>query len=443
MPSQFNHLTWKAGLFATVLSLLAFTVGLAAPGDLDTTFSGDGKVTNFVLPSNPGRWDRVWRMAIQPADGKIVAAGDSRIPSTQTRDFALARYTTDGSLDATFSGDGRLTTNFGGSEQGVDVAIQTNGKIVVLGQVCFGPGTVGPCDMALARYNTGGTLDTTFSGDGKQTTDFGGDDNGSFGGLAVQSNGKIVVTGYMWNGTDYDFAVHRYNANGSLDTTFSGDGSVRFGFGAGRQEGANDVVIQSDGKIVVSGFSGDVNYANNNFTIARLNAGGSLDTTFSGDGRVTTNFGGDDYAYGMALQPDGKIVVVGGKGTATLFYFAVARYNTDGSLDATFNGTGRKVFSLTAGVNSSAADVFVQADGKIVIVGTAGNSGSSNFALVRLNSAGGVDTTFSGDGKVTVDFGGDDNGFALAIQSSDGKYVLGGYMDDGSQRDFALARVLP
>jgi uncharacterized delta-60 repeat protein len=439
MFARFKRLIWKAGLFATVLSMLAFTVALAASGDLDTTFGGDGRITSYAVPSRPGRSDTVFGIAIQ-ADGKIIAAGFSGVPQTSTYDFALIRYNPDGSLDNTFSADGRLITNFGGIDQAYDAALQPNGKIVVAGYKCSNDFTI--CDVALARYNVGGALDITFSGDGKQTSDFGGNDNGSLA-VAIQPDGKIVAAGYMWNGTDYDFAVYRYLSNGTLDSTFSGDGMARIGFGAGRQDYAGDLVIQSDGKIVVIGYTGDSDEANNNFAVARLNANGSLDTTFSGDGKQITNFGGDDYAYAVALQTDGKIVVIGEKGTSALSYFAVVRYNSDGSLDAAFNTTGRKAFSIAAGVNSVAVAVRVQANGKIVIAGRTGAAEVADFALVRLNSGGGFDTTFSGNGKVTVDFGGDDYGRALALQSSDGKYVIGGFTSDGTQRDFALARILP
>lgn len=439
MFTLFKRLTWKASLLATVLSLL-FTVALAASGDLDTTFSGDGKVTSFAVPANPARWDLVRGIAIQPTDGKIVVAGDSRIPSTATNDFAVLRYNSNGKLDTTFSGDGRLITNFGGIDQALDVALQPDGKFIAVGQKCSNDGLT--CDVALARYNPGGALDTTFSGDGKQTNDFGGGDNGSFGGVAIRLN-KIVVAGYMWNGKDYDFAVYRYLSNGSLDTTFSGDGMAKIGFGAGRQDFAWDLVIQGDGKILVVGYTGDASENNNNFALARLNPNGSLDATFSGDGRQITNFGGEDLAYSVALQADGKIVVAGSKGTSTLASFALARYNANGNLDTTFNGSGKKVISISPSLSSGARDVRVQSDGKLALLGYAYNGTDNDFALVRLKSGGGFDTTFSGDGKVLVDFGGDEIGYALAIQPSDGKYVLAGRTDDGTQRDIAVARVLP
>jgi uncharacterized delta-60 repeat protein len=439
VSKHLKAVSYKAVLLSMVVGLLGFTIVLAASGDLDTTFDGDGLVTTFVKPGDPGRYGRALDVAIQ-TDGKVIAAGDSYLPSATTSDFAVIRYNPNGSLDTAFSGDGRQFTDFGGKDSAVAVAVQSNGKIVVAGNKCIND----LCDVALARYNPGGALDPTFSGNGKQTTDFGTGHNASDGGLAIQSNGKIVVAGYMSTGTSYDFAVYRYLPDGSLDTTFSGDGKVSIGFGAGRQDFATDLVIQSDGKIVVSGYTADAHFANNNFAVARLNKNGSLDPTFSGDGRLATNFGADDYAQGIALQTDGKIVLAGEKRTTSPFFssFAVARYNTDGTPDTTFNGVGRKAFSVIAASNSSASDVIVQPDGKIVVLGAA-FSGSLDYALVRLNSGGGFDTTFSGDGKILVDFFGEDFGSAVAIQPSDGSYVLSGYVDSFTQSVFGLARVLP
>lgn len=421
-------------LLVTVISLLTFTIALADSGDLDTTFGGDGRVLTDFVPSGPERYDAVYDLAIQP-DGKIVAAGYSYGLSTDY-DFALARYNLNGSLDTSFSGDGRLLTNFGGNDVVYDVAIQPDGKIIALGNACD---TSGRCGVALARYNPGGGLDSTFSGDGKKITHFGGRGS-SKGGLAIQSDGKIVVAGRLFNGIDSNFLVLRYNTNGSLDTTFSADGWFSFGFGAGRQDYAYALDIQdSDGKIVVAGYS--INPADNlgDFAIARLNPGGSLDTTFGSAGKRITNFGADERAYGFGGQRDGRMVLVGQKIISNTSYFAVARYTPNGSLDTTFNSTGKRVFSIISGTGSRAEQVIVQSDNKIVITGFS----SGALALVRLASGGAFDTTFNGNGKLTVEFGGPGLGYALAIQPLDGKYVLGGYASINPQIDFALARILP
>jgi len=170
-----------------------------------------------------------------------------------------------------------------------------------------------------------GDLDPTFGSGGKLTTDFGVDLD-SASGVAVHGDGKIVVAGFTVNGTSNDFAVARYNADGSLDTGFSGDGKQTTDFGGGDFDRASGVAVQGDGKIVVAGDT--ENGATADFALARYNADGSLDTSFSGDGKQTTDFGGGDFdsASGVAVQGDGKIVVAGG----TAGDFAVARYNADG-----------------------------------------------------------------------------------------------------------------
>jgi uncharacterized delta-60 repeat protein len=318
------------------------------------------------------------------------------------------------------------------------VAIQSDGKIVVSGEKC---NSASICDLAVARYNTDGTLDTTFSGDGRHVVGFGSGDNAGGGGLAIRADGKIWIAGYMTNSSgDLDFAIYRLNSNGSLDTTFSGDGKLNGAFGVGKDDFARDLLIQPGGKVVIVGTTcapgGDCDVA-----LARMTAGGALDATFSGDGKQITNLGGDDDATGVARKSDGKIVVSGVRRIGDNASLIVARYNTDGTLDATFSGDGKQVVSI--GPNSGAMDVRVQADGKIVMAGAAHDASYYDAVLVRLNTNGSLDTTFSGDGKLRVDFGGNEDMAAALVRQSDGKYVLAGATWDGTQLDFALARVLP
>jgi uncharacterized delta-60 repeat protein len=429
MFAQFKRFVWKASLLAMVVSMLAFTVALAAPGDLDTTFSGDGKVTTDIAG---GREDALGEIALQ-ANGKIVVAGWRNHP-TRGSDFAVARYNSNGSLDTTFSGDGKLLTNFGAASNVEDVAIQPDGKIVAGGMRCLGGSFPDqPCDVAVARYNANGALDTTFSGDGRVVTDFGGLSNGFWGGLAIQTDGKIVMSGWVWNGTHSDFVVYRYNPNGALDPTFSGDGRARVNFGAGPVDWADDLALQADGKILVSGFACDnINFENCDFAIARLNTNGALDTTFSVDGKQLIDFGANDFSDSIALQPNGRIILAGTGSTSN--DCALTRLSANGNLDPSFSMDGKVVTGFGAGVDSSCNDVRVQTNGKIVAMGGA----DGDFALVRYNSNGALDTTFSTNGRVRIDFGAVDIGGKLVLQS-DGRYVLAG----STQGDFALARVLP
>jgi uncharacterized delta-60 repeat protein len=430
----------------------------AAPGNLDLTFSGDGKQrTDFGFGSSGAA-----ATALQP-DGRIVAVGNTGGGSTGN--FALARYNPDGSLDTSFSGDGRQVTDFGGfDDDATGVAVQANGKIVVVGGRDVG---TGERDFAIARYSANGSLDSSFSGDGKQTTDSGFKATG----VALQADGKIVVVGggalarYNPNGsldtsfsddgkqtTDFgfrvtgvalqadgkivaagaaggDFALARYNPNGSLDTTFSGDGMQTTDFG-GFDDEATAVVLQGDGEIVAAGFAGGA-FGDHDFGLARYNPDGSLDTGFSDDGKQTTDSGFNG-ATGVALQNDGEIVAVGQAGGGD---FALARYNPDGSLDTSFSGDGKQTTDF--GRYDAAAGVALQGDGRIVAVGRT-FGGGADFALARYNPDGSLDPSFSGDGRQTTDFGGGDFADGVALQG-DGKIVAVG----GAGGDFALARYQP
>src|SRR6266536_426685 len=344
------------GFAGAVLALALVTAVLpgaavAAPGDLDPSFGSSGKVTTDF-----GGSDAASAVAIQ-TDGRIVAAGRSG-----SGDFALARYNVDGSLDPTFGSSGMVMTDFGGSDAASAVAIQPDGRIVTAGRSGSG-------DFALARYNADGSLDPSFGSGGKVTTDFGGFDLAL--GVALQSDAKIVAAGQ--GGSSFDFALARYNADGSLDTSFGSGGIVTtdFGFGSGF---GGALAIQSDGKIVAAGRAGS------DFVVARYNGDCSPDASFGSGGIVTTDFGGllFDAAFAVALQSNGKIVVAG-SALGTSADFALARYTTDGNLDASF-GSGGKVTTDFGGFDV-ASGVALQADGKIIAAGQGGSG--SDFALAR------------------------------------------------------------
>ncbi|MFE1557843.1 calcium-binding protein [Streptomyces sp. NPDC058734] len=340
-----------------------------------------------------------------------------------------------GDPDPAFDGDGRVATDFGGGgyDESRGMVIQADGKIVTVGLTV--PAAGGYSDFALARYNPDGSLDPTFDGDGdtdgRITADLrGGDDTADA--VAVQPDGKLVVAGYS---ADPDgggaFTVARFNPDGSLDTTFDGSGFTTTDFGTGGPQEAHAVVVQPGGAIVAAGGSGT------DVALARYNAvNGSLDTTFGDGGKVTTGFaGGSATAFDVTLQSDDKIVIAGRSGynyPSNESDFALARYHPNGGLDTTFGDAGR-VTTPFAGADV-ANGVEVQPDGKIV---TAGNSGF-DFALARYNPAdGSLDGSFDGDGKVTTDFGTNtlDGAADLALQP-DGKIVAAGI----SLADFGVAR---
>lgn len=402
-----------------------FTLARYNPnGALDTSFGAGGIVTTDF-----GIYESAYSVAIQ-ADGKIVAAGHRDDGEFGFSNFVLARYNADGSLDTSFDTDGRVITTFDGTGSANAVAIQSDGKILAAGysQSCYIFSCTAP-DFAIVRYNTNGSLDTSFDNDGKVITNFGGGDSALA--VAIQTNGKIVASGYATNNSIVDFALARYNSDGSLDTSFDTDGKVTTDFG--NFEVASDVAVQADGNIVAAGYGrNDLNY---DFVLSRYITDGSLDSAFDGDGKVTTSLlVVSSAARAVAIQDDGGIVIAGYSGNGSNNDFAVARYY-NGYLDSSFN----KITPIGSS-DDAANSVVIQADGKIVVAGYTSNATSGDFALVRYNPDGSLDSSFDTDGKVTTSIG---SGFALAnavaIQP-DGKIVAAGQSYNGSNADFALAR---
>jgi uncharacterized delta-60 repeat protein len=406
----------------------------AAPGDLDGSFSVDGKVTtNFTSGS-----DVASAVAIQ-ADGKIVAGGGANFDR-----FAIARYNPDGTPDTNFSGNGKRTTTFAGGDTAAAtaVAIQADGKIVAAGWSFTAPG-VGAGVFTLVRYNADGSLDSSFSGDGRVRTDFlDGDERVE--GVVIQADGKIVAAGWAKNSTGSSprFALARYDADGTLDTSFGVGGRVLTGFGPDFDKArAASVAIQADGKLVVAGkVSVGGAPKSGRFALARYNVDGTLDGTFSRDGKATTNFRvtcssdcSGDGALGVATQADGKIVAAG---FANSDRFALARYRSGGRLDGTFSGDGKLTTRFRGG--ALASGVAIQATGNIVAVGEA-NRRDRRFALARYTPGGSLDETFSADGKATTNFTtGDDAAADVAVQAN-GMIVAAGRASERSGR-FAIAR---
>ncbi|MFG2949541.1 calcium-binding protein [Streptomyces adustus] len=406
---------------ASVLALVLALPGpaAAAPGGLDTSFSGDGKVLTDIADD-----DHAEDVAVQP-DGKIVSVGSSVDEAVTESRFALTRHNPDGTPDTGFGTGGTVTTainNMGPSLQWGEahaVALQADGKIVVVGSSWREYDDC--CWFVVARYNPDGTLDNTFSGDGRVFADFASPTEAQD--VAIDSSGRIVAAGSFGG----EMAVLRLRSDGTPDPTFGGDGTVTVNpAGPNPQEGGQGraLALQPDGKILVGGEVGTTRF---DFALLRFNTDGSLDTGFDGDGIVRTDLGDYDSVEGLAVQPDGKIVAAGGSGSR----FALARYLPNGALDPGFNRNG---MVLTPG--GTAADVKVQpGDGRIVVAGSNGTGG--DFAVVRYNPDGSQDTGFGSGGLATADFGGSDAANGLALQT-DGKIVAAG--GGGPDRDFALAR---
>jgi uncharacterized delta-60 repeat protein len=396
-----------------------------APGDLDTGFGAGGVVTT---PIGPGA-DWAIGIAIQ-SDGMIVVAGYAHNGSDY--DFALARYTASGALDTTFGSGGVVTTPIGpGDDYGSSVAVQSDGKIVVAGYAHNGS----DYDFALVRYTVSGTLDAAFGAAGVVTTPIGpGADRAR--GVAIQADGKIVLAGYAHNGGDYDFAVVRYTVSGTLDTSFGAGGVVTTSIGTGNA-GAQSIAIQPGGGIVAAGYA-QKSVADSDFALARYTAAGTLDTSFGSGGVVTTPIGpGGDLIYSVAIQPDGKIVAAGFAQEGSDYDPALARYTVSGTLDTAFGVSG----VVTTSINDSRArGVAIQNDGRIVVAGWAHSGSDYDFAVMRYTVSGTLDTSFGTTGVVTTPIGsGSDAAQCVAIQP-DGKIVAAGRAHSGSDYDFAVVR---
>jgi uncharacterized delta-60 repeat protein len=413
----------------TVLRLLSVAVVLAwqlavaapaqaRPGDLDRSFGMDGKVTTDFAGSGLAR-------ALVVQDRKLVAAGVA-FNSETSDDFGLARYNANGALDRSFGTDGKVTTNIIGSispDEANALVQQTDGKLVAAGRTL---GPIGVFDFALARYSPDGTLDPSFGSGGIVTTDIAGTSDNAYA-LVRQADGKLVAAGSTDNiETGSDFALARYNPDGTLDPGFGVGGTVTTDIASNINE-ARALVRQADGKLVAAGFAVGLT-GTFDFALARYNPDGTLDAGFGTGGAVTTDIaGGDDFAHALAVQADGKLVAAGVAPTATGSAFALARYNPDGTLDPSF-GTGGTV---TTDLNGGANALVVQVDGKLVAAGVAGNDFAlarynPNGTLdASFGTGGTVTTDFAGtsdnafalavqaDGKL-VAAGGTGSAFALA-----------------------------
>jgi uncharacterized delta-60 repeat protein len=405
---------------------------LPAPG-LDATFAGSGKTLIGF-----GALAMADALAIQ-SDGRIVVAGLTNNGSGSSG-LALARLNTNGSPDLSFGVNGKMTTP--GVDNASAVAIQPDGKILAAG---------GYSGFELARYTTNGSLDTSFGTNGIAVALL-GTDGGTAQALSIQSDGKIIVSGFAHSSAGpAQFALARFNSNGTLDTSFGGGGEVLTTIETGCE--TFSAGIQPDGKIVAGGIAAALNGSveTADFAAARYNANGGLDFTFGSLGRTTNNAGGGtlDGAYAMMIQPDGKIVLAGAAGIGGFAgpidpnavvnsFIALARFNTNGAPDATF-GSGGTVLTEIGGYSDYALCLALQPNGKILVAGATQN-GNYEWFVQRYNFDGSLDSTYGDNGVRLVNFGSGTNEFAYAMAlDSSGRAVVAG--DAGGL--FGVARLLP
>jgi uncharacterized delta-60 repeat protein len=436
----------EIGAATIILTFLASVpMARAADGDLDPLFGSGGTVMTDLGKST----DIAEAVAIQ-ADGKLIVVGTTyKNNDFSDEDFVVTRYNTDGTLDITFGSRGKVRTDFPGlAAVPSSVVIQPDGKIVVAGGAF--PLFTFLGDFKVVRYNPNGSLDTSFGDGGIVTTTF---PEGSYAfDVALQADGKIIAAGTVFvdfiigESSDTDFALARYNSDGTPDATFGNSGQVSTDF-VGMEDDAFSVLLQPDGKIVAVGSANDPSTFYD-FAAARYLSNGTIDTTFGVAGKVRTDFGDQNFdrARSAALQPDGRIVAAGfaishGGGVQN---FAVARYTSNGVLDTTFSRDGRTQIDF-GNCCQGATKVLLQSDGKIITVGGSnGESSDDDFLLARLNPRGSLDNTFGIGGKVRTSFGDLNGGANGAALQSDGKIVAVGFQATFSNQaaNFALARYL-
>jgi uncharacterized delta-60 repeat protein len=366
------------------------------------------------------------------SDGKIVTAG-RRGTATGT-DFALTRHDASGNLDPNFGSGGIAATDLGGAgDEAYDAALLPDGGVVAVGRTDAAGFT--KLDFGVVRYRPDGTPDPGFDGDGIVRTDvLGGGDQANA--VAVQPDGKIVVGGYAAAGVSSDFALVRYNPDGTLDPSFDGDGIVTTDLGTASDD-VRALAIQPDGSIVAVGT------ADEDIALARYLPDGRLDPAFGQAGKRITDLGSDDAANGVALTAGGEILVAGYTlGPRVNRDFLLARYTAAGGLDTTFGDHG-VVKTDVGGGDDFAENLTVDGQGRIVLVGRATSPTILDMALVRYGPGGTVDTSFDGDGILTADFHGKGEfGQDVALDAA-GRIVAAGYTGSATGTEFALMRANP
>ena len=389
-------------------------------GDLDATFNApDG----YALYTGWNK-DSYIGLAIQPDDKILVSTG---ISNGTDSDVAVLRYNPDGTLDTTFGTEGVFTYDSGnGDDCGRLIAVDVSGRITLTGYTNNG----NDVDVLLIRLNSNGVLDPFFGTDGIVLFDNAGrEDYGRS--IQVQGDGSILVTARSTGGGTSMAMILRYDGTGALDTSFGTEGVVAYQ-GPKGNDGFRDLAVQSDEKIVVTGYTNtDAGFQ---ILTARYNASGSPDIAFGTDGIVRYDGGyGNAGARGILIQEDGKLVVSGSNANGNDLDVIVLRYAADGSLDPEFGSAGVVVYDAGTG-NDNGRRLALQQDGKIVVAGNTQNGTDYDALVLRYDSNGVADEDFGNSGVASFNLGqGNDWGEAVAIQRDQNIVVVGGIGSTATQ----------
>ena len=409
-----------------LVGLLTLIVSVSAqqPGELDPTFGTDGKVITLLGVTEEAT--RGGDIAVYPTGDFVVAGNHTTYDPNDTiepynQDMIVVRYKPDGALDSAFGTNGIVSMDLGmGDEYIASVALQDDDKIVLAGYAGIDPNY----DFLLARINSNGTLDNSFGLNGIVVPPSSSILRNILYSVAIQTDGKIVVAGQINMGTHYDFFVARYLTDGTLDPTFGVVTTDFITFGAMGNDHATSLALAADGKIVAGGYTQKGVLAD--FALARYNSNGSLDNTFGAGGMVSTDFGKYDRAFSVLIAADGKILLIGN--LTNIFQdsarLGVARYNPDGSLNASFGNNGKMIGNTPSVPTVWSAAVLQDTSRMVIVGGTLTVPG--DFAVTRYMTNGVPDASFGSGGIVITDmFTKGDGASAIAMQG-DSKILVAG-----------------
>ncbi len=391
-----------------------------------------GNGTGWILVPIPGSIE-TYATAMAVQSGRYVLAGYSA-SSPENHDFTALRFNNDGTRDTNFGPGGILTADIAHRTSAAKgVAVQSDGKIVVAGYASNGGNDL----FALARFLADGSFDNSFGSGGQVKTKLGSANSGA-NAVIIQPDGRLLAAGYTTLNGNRDFAVIRYLENGTLDPSFGTNGISIISLAVGSDD-ANAITLQADGKLLVAGVSH--NGANLDFAVVRLTANGLLDNSFDADGKVTTAIAtGNDYCHAVKVQADGKIVLAGYTEINANYDIALARYNTNGALDNSFGSFGRVATDIGTSTVDGSFSMLIQTNGRIVVAGYTVNGVNVDVVLVRYLTNGFPDSSFDGDGKTTTPIGlATDYANAITLQA-DGKLMVAGASVIGAHAEFAALR---
>jgi uncharacterized delta-60 repeat protein len=372
-------------------------------------------------------------------DGKILACGNNKIGNSNQ--LVISRYNADGTLDNSFGTLGKVITSIfnDGVSSYFKIKLQSDGKILIGGS---SGATLGATDFVILRLNIDGSFDNTFGTNGITITDINNKTNVAIC-LEIQNDNKILLAGRTYTDFEYDnIAVVKYNSNGTLDNSFGNLGIFTLDIGGGginaSIETISSIKFLPNGKILLGGSTDDTSAVESyNFLLMRLNNNGSIDTTFGINGKTITNFGDSESIASLNITSDNKIIAAGSLWNGTARKICLAKYSIDGNIDTTFGNNGIVITQINSiAMNDQILQATLITDNKLLCTGVSNN----DFLMVRYNSNGTLDNSFNMTGFKTTDFFGSTDVAYSSISQTDGTILLGGGSTNQTIVTFAIAK---